>query len=327
MPMRWKYWVHGAVWLALSTNASALTEPTPYPTRPVRLVVPYPPGAANDILARALAQRLSAALSQNVVVDNRAGAGGHIGAEMVARAPADGHTLLLGTSGIVSISPSVYRKLAYRPGQDLAPVTLFATVPYVFAASATLPAAGIKEFIALARSKPGQMNYASSGNASAPHLCGELLKSTAGVDLVHVPYKGGAQAVTDVIAGQAAFYCGGIPTVLGQLRAGKMRSLGVTSAQRSALLPEAPTVAEQGLKGFEVSSWTGILVPAATPSGLVQRIHAEIARVMDDAGMRSFVASQGAEPAAVGPKPFRALIDEETAKWAKVVKATGMKVD
>jgi tripartite-type tricarboxylate transporter receptor subunit TctC len=317
----------GLLLAACAACASAAAPPVAFPARPIRLVVPYPPGASNDILARALAQRLTAALGQNVIVDNRAGAGGHIGAEMVARAPADGHTLLLGTSGIVSISPSVYRKLAYRPGRDLAPVTLFANVPYVFAAGAALPAAGIKELIALAKSRPGQLNYASSGNASAPHLCGELLKTTAGIDLVHVPYKGGAQAVADVISGQAAFYCGGIPTVLGQLKAGKLRSLGVASAQRSALLPDAPTVAEQGLPGFEVSSWTGILVPAATPGAIVERLHAEIARVMDDASMRAYVTNQGAEPAALGPRPFRALIDAETAKWAKVVKATGMKID
>ncbi len=308
-------------------SAPAQTPPPPYPSKPIRLVVPYPPGAANDILARALAQRLGPALGQNIVVDNRAGGGGHIGAEAVARAPADGYTLLIGTSGLITIGPNLYPKLPYQPQRDLAPVVRFATVPYVFAVPASLGISKASELAALAKAKPGALNFASSGNGSVPHLCGELFNLRAGVKMVHIPYKGGAQAVTDLIAGQVQLYCGGIPTVLAQVRAGKLRMAGVTAKTRTPLLPDEPTLAEQGIAGVEVNSWTGIMAPAGTPAAVVTRLHRETERIMKSDEMRQYVLNQGAEAEAVGPADFAAAIKAETLRWGAVVKASGAKVD
>lgn len=305
----------------------AKAETSGFPSKPIRLVVPYPPGAANDILARALAQRLGPALGQNIVVDNRAGGGGHIGAEAVARAPADGYTLLIGTSGLITIGPNLYPKLPYSPQRDLTPVVRFATVPYVFAVPASLGISKASELAALAKSKPGGLNFASSGNGSVPHLCGELFNLRAGVKMVHVPYKGGAQAVTDLIAGQVQLYCGGIPTVLAQVKAGKLRMAGVTAKTRTPLLPDEPTLAEQGIAGVEVNSWTGILVPAGTPVAVVSRLHREAERIMKSDEMRQYVLNQGAEAEAVGPADFAAAIKAETLRWGAVVKASGAKVD
>jgi tripartite-type tricarboxylate transporter receptor subunit TctC len=308
-------------------NVCAQTPPPPYPSKPIRLVVPYPPGAANDILARALAQRLGPALGQNIVVDNRAGGGGHIGAEAVSRAPADGYTLLIGTSGLITIGPNLYPKLPYNPQRDLMPVVRFATVPYVFAVPASLGISKASELAALAKSKPGGLKIASAGNGSVPHLCGELFNLRAGVKMVHVPYKGGAQAVTDLIAGQVQLYCGGIPTVLTQVKAGKLRLAGVTSKARTPLLPDEPTLAEQGISGVEVNSWTGILVPAGTPAAVVTRLHRETERIMKSDEMRQYVINQGAEAEAVGPAEFAEAIKAETLRWGAVVKASGAKVD
>jgi tripartite-type tricarboxylate transporter receptor subunit TctC len=306
---------------------NAAAQSPAYPTKPIRLVVPYPPGAANDILARALALRLGPVLGQNIVVDNRAGGGGHIGAEAVARAPADGYTLLIGTSGLITIGPNLYAKLPYEPLRDLAPVVRFASVPYVFAVPASLGITKAGELAALANAKPGALNFASSGNGSVPHLCGELFNLRAGVKMVHIPYKGGAQAVTDLIAGQVQLYCGGIPTVLTQAKAGKLRLVGLTAAKRSPLLPDEPTLAEQGIPGVEVNSWVGILAPAGTPAAIVTRLHRETERIMKSDEMKQYVAVQGAEGEAVGPADFAAAIKAETQRWAAVVKASGAKVD
>jgi tripartite-type tricarboxylate transporter receptor subunit TctC len=312
--------------LPLAAFNAAAQSPA-YPAKPIRLVVPYPPGAANDILARALALRLGPVLGQNIVVDNRAGGGGHIGAEAVSRAPADGYTLLIGTSGLITIGPNLYAKLPYEPQRDLAPVVRFASVPYVFAVPASLGITKASELAALAKAKPGALNFASSGNGSVPHLCGELFNLRAGVKMVHIPYKGGAQAVTDLIAGQVQLYCGGIPTVLTQAKAGKLRLVGLTAAKRSPLLPDEPTLAEQGIPGVEVNSWVGIFAPAGTPPAIVTRLHRETERIMKSDEMKQYVAVQGAEGEAVGPAEFAAAIKAETQRWAAVVKASGAKVD
>ncbi len=306
------------------SNAPAVPA---YPTKPIRLVVPYPPGASNDILARALAQRLAVVLGQNIVVDNRPGAGGHLGAEAVARSPADGYALLIGTSGLITIGPSLYPKLAYDAQKDLAPVVRFATVPYVFAVPASLGVSRADELAALARAKPGQLNFASSGNGSVPHLCGELFNLRAGVKMTHIPYKGGAQAVTDLIAGQVQLYCGGIPTVLAQVKSGRLKFAGVTAKARSPLLPDEPTLAEQGIAGVEVNSWTGLFAPAGTPQSVITRLYRETARIMNSAEMRQYVIAQGAEAEAVAPAEFAAALKTETQRWAAVVKASGAKVD
>ena len=313
--------------LCATTTGFALAQGNDYPTKPIRLVVPYPPGASNDILARALAQRLSPVLGQNIVVDNRAGGGGHIGAESVARAAADGYTLLIGTSGLITIGPNLYPTLPYQPQRDLAPVVRFGSVPYVFAVPASLNISTVSELAALARAKPGGLNFASSGNGSVPHLCGELFNLRAGIKMVHVPYKGGAQAVTDLIAGQVQLYCGGIPTVLAQVRAGRLRLAGVTAAKRTPLLPDEPTLAEQGIPGVEVNSWVGIFAPANTPQPIITRLYQETERVMASADMKQYVTAQGAQAEAVAPPEFAAAIKAETQRWAAVVKASGAKVD
>lgn len=292
-----------------------------------RLVVPYTPGAANDTLARILAQRLSSASGQNVMVENRPGAGGHLGAELVARAEPDGRTLLVSTNGLIAIGPHLYRRLPYDPQKDLAPVVRFANVPYALGASPSLPAKSVSELLALARKQPESVYYASSGNGSVPHLCGELINLNGQVKMVHVPYKGGAQAMADVVSGTVQLYCGSIPSLLGFAQSGKVRILGVTSEQRSPLLPDVPTFQEQGLSGVEVDSWVGLHAPAATPRPIVERVAAEVTKIMASEEMRQALLAQGAEPESIGPEAFAKTIREETARWAPVVKASGATLD
>jgi tripartite-type tricarboxylate transporter receptor subunit TctC len=313
---------------ALAAGYAGVAAAQNYPTRPVRLVVPYPAGASsNDILARQLAPRLAELWGQNVVVDNRPGAAGNIGAEMVARAPADGYTLLLGTTGLISIGPSVYTRLAYHPHKDLAPVTLFAIVPYMIVIHPSVPAKNIQELIAYAKSRPGKLSFASAGVASTPHLCGELLKIMGGIEMLHVPYKGGAPATMDTIAGQTQVYCAGLASQIPQVKAGKLRALGITTLRRSPGAPDMPTLDEQGLKGFDVNSWAAILVPAKTPKAVIDRIHQGFAKVAGSEEMRALMISQGVDPVIMGPAEFAAYIREESAKWAKVVKSAGIKAD
>ncbi len=292
-----------------------------------RFLVPYTPGAANDTLARILAQRLSVATGQTVLVENRPGAGGHLGAELVARSEPDGRTLLVSTNGLIAIGPHLYRKLTYDPLKDLTPVVRFANVPYALGASPSLPAISIGELLALARSKPDSIYYASSGNGSVPHLCGELINLHAGVKMVHVPYKGGAQAMGDVVSGTVQLYCGSIASLLPFAQSGKVRILGVTSEQRSPLLPDVPTFKEQGLSGVEVDSWVGLHAPAATPRTVVERIAAEVGKIMAVEEVRRLFEAQGAEPEVIGPDAFAKAVREESARWAPAVKASGATLD
>ena len=317
--------VAGALLAALPSPASA--QAAAWPERPVRLVVPYPPGAANDTLARALAQRLTTRLGQSVVVENRAGAGGHLGAEMVARSPADGYTLVIGTSGLIAIGPHVFKKLTYDPQKDLVPVVRFATVPYVFGVPASRGLKGAADLVALAKSKPGELNFASSGNGSVPHLCGELFNLQAGVKLVHVPYKGGAQAMNDVAADQVQLYSGGIPSLLPYVKNGKITLAGLTAPKRSALLPDQPTLAEQGIDGVDVNSWVGVFAPAGTPEPVLRRLTDEIGRTMATDDMRQYTLAQGAEPEALSGAAFAADLKAESDRWARVVAASGAKID
>jgi tripartite-type tricarboxylate transporter receptor subunit TctC len=297
-----------------------------YPTRPIRLVVPYPPGAStNDILGRALAIRLSAALGQQVVVDNRPGASGTIGSELVAKAQPDGYTLLAAIQSPLALGPSIYPKLGFDPLRDLAPVARWAAIPYAMVVTNSLPAKSIQELIALAKAKPGALNFASSGTGGTPHMCSELFKRAAGVDLVHIPYKGAGEAVPAVIGGQVPIFCTGLTALANQIKAGKLRALGIATLKRSPLMPELPTIAEQGLPGFEVVSWTGVAAPAKTPAAIIRKLHDVIVKIVGTQDMRSFMASQGAEPALMGPEEFGAYIKADIAKWAKVVKAAGIK--
>lgn len=311
--------------LMLLTGAAQAQK---YPDRPVRLVVPYPAGASsNDILARQIAPKLTERLGHNVVVDNRSGASGNIGAELVARSPADGHTLLYGTGGLFSIGPHLYKKLAYSPEKDLAPVALIAVVPYMLVINASLPVKNLAEFIAYAKARPGKLSFASSGVGGTPHLCIEMLKVMAGIDLLHVPYKGGAPAVVDTIAGQTQAYCAGLAATMPHVNSGKLRALGVTTLKRSPGAPDMPTLDEQGLKGFDVNSWGAIFVPAKTPKHAVQKLHSTLAAVMETDDMRNTLIKQGMDPLFLGPQQLADLIRTESANWAKVIKTAGIKLE
>lgn len=314
-----------AIALMLLTGAAQAQK---YPERPVRLVVPYPAGASsNDILARQIAPKLTERLGHNVVVDNRSGASGNIGAELVARSPADGHTLLYGTGGLFSIGPHLYKKLAYSPDKDLAPVALIAVVPYMLVINASLPVKNLPEFIAYAKARPGKLSFASSGVGGTPHLCIEMLKVMAGIDLLHVPYKGGAPAVVDTIAGQTQAYCAGLAATMPHVNSGKLRALGVTTLKRSPGAPDMPTLDEQGLKGFDVNSWGAIFVPAKTPKHAVQKLHGTLAAVMETDDMRNTLIKQGMDPVFLGPQQLADLIRTESASWAKVIKTAGIKLE
>ena len=299
-----------------------------YPNRPIRLIVPYPPGSStNDILGRALALRLSAALGQQVVVDNRSGASGNMGSELVAKSIPDGYTLLTGVAGPLAVGPSVYSKLGYNPITDLAPIAMYASVPYVFVVNPSLPVANVQELIALAKAKPGQLNFASSGNGGSPHLCGELFKVMAGIDIVHVPYQGAAIAMTDVLGGRVPIICTGATALSAHIKSGRVRPIGGAGLKRSPLMPDLPTISEQGLTGFEVNSWTGLLAPAKTPEPIIRRLYEAVAQIVNSDDMRNFLASVGAEPALMDPREFAAYLKADTAKWAKVVKAANLKLD
>ena len=306
--------------LALALMFAPAASAQDYPTKSVRLIVPYPAGSSsNDIIARRLAEPLSAALGQRMVVENRPGAGGNVGSEYVSKAAPDGYTLLVATNGPQAIAPNVF-KLNYDSQKDLTPVAMVANVPYMLMIHPSLPAKNVKELIALAKKRPGQLLFASSGNAGTPHLCWELFKSMAGIDIVHVPYKGGAPAMMDTVGGQTQMYCSGLIAGSPQIKAGRLRALGMGTLERSPVMPEVPTIAEQGLPGFNVGSWFGIMAPAGTPAPIVQRLHGEIAKVVATAEIQKFLLSQGAEPMLMDPPKFSEFLRAETEKWGKVVR-------
>jgi tripartite-type tricarboxylate transporter receptor subunit TctC len=321
MNTRWLRWLS----LVLMLAGPGLAQE--YPAKPVRLIVPYPAGSSsNDIIARMLAERLSTVLAQRVLVENRPGAGGNVGSEFVAKAPPDGYTLLVATNGPQAIAPNVF-KLNYDNQKDLTPVAMVANVPYMMVVHPSLPARNMRELIALAKSRPGQLLFASSGNAGTPHLCWELLKSMARIDIVHVPYKGGAPAMMDTVGGQTHMYCTGLIAASPQIKAGRLRPIGMATLERSPVMPEIPTVAEQGLPGFNVASWFGIMAPANTPSAVVQRLYGEIAKITESAEMKKFLLTQGAEPMLMDPPKFSEFLRVETQKWGKVVKGANLKLD
>lgn len=305
-----------------AAHAAAPQTAQSYPVRPVRLVVPFPPGSStNDILGRGLGQRLSRALDQQVVIDNRSGAGGTLGADIVAKAAPDGYTLLVASAGVLTVAPSVYAKLPYDPVKDFAPIALFAETPYVMAVSNALPVSDIKELIALAKSKPGGLNFGSSGTGGSPHLCGELFNSMTGIRMTHVPYKGGAAATIDLIGGQIDMLCTGLTALSTPIKTGKVRALGMATPQRSALMPQLPTISEQGVPGFVVSSWSAVMAPAGTPEPIVSKLYEEIARIMNTEDMKRFVLGTGSEAALLSPKEFAPYLKADIAKWGKVAKA------
>jgi tripartite-type tricarboxylate transporter receptor subunit TctC len=298
-----------------------------FPVRPVKLVVPQSAGGGADILARTIGQKLSEAWGQSVVVDNRPGAAGIIGTEAVAKAPADGYTLLMGAISTHAINKSLYAKLPYDPVKDFAPVTLVATAPLLVVGHPSVPAGSTRELIALAKAKPGQLFFGSAGSGNSTHLAGELFKTMANVDLVHVPYKGATPAETDLIGGQVSVMFTSILSGLPHAKAGKMKALAVTSARRSSIAPDLPTVAETGLPGYDVNPWYGVFAPAGTPRDVVAKIHRDVVRALQLPDVKQRFATLGAEPVGNTTEQFAAFVDAEIAKWAKVVGDSGARAD
>lgn len=312
--------------------ASSSLAQSGWPNKPVRIVVPFAPGGTTDILARAVAPELSKAFGQQFVVDNRAGAGGNVGADIVAKSAGDGYTLLMGTVGTHGINKALYAKLPYDPQKDFVPITLVAAVPNVMEMNADkAKALGINtvaDFIKYAKANPGKLNMASSGNGTSIHLAGELFKSMTGTFMTHIPYRGSGPALLDMVAGNMDVMFDNLPSSMAQIKAGKLKALAVTSSQRSAALPDVPTVEEAGhLKGFEASSWFGLLAPAGTPADIVNRIQQEVAKSLNTPAIKEKLLAQGAIPSGNTPAEFAKLIDAEHKKWAKVVKDSGAKVD
>jgi len=308
------------------TLAMALANAQSYPAKPVRIIVPFPPGAGADITTRLFAPRLSEALGQSVVVENRAGAAGNIGAEVVARAAPDGYTLLTAPASI-AISQTLYKKLSFDLLRDFQAVSMLASVPFLLVVHPSLPVKNVKDLIALAKARPGQLNYASTGNGSSPHLTAEMLKMQARIDAVHVPYKGTPLAVTDLLTGQVSFMFANALSMLPHVNSGRLHALGVTSAKRNAATPQLPTMAESGLPGFESGTWYALLAPAGTPREVVARLSAEIGKLTQHPDIRKKLVAQGAEALTMTPGETAAYIKSEVAKWGKVVEASGAKVE
>lgn len=297
-----------------------------WPSKPIRMVVAFPPGGPTDIVSRVIAQRLSEQLGQQVIIDNKPGAGGNIAAELIVNAPADGHTLFYNTSAVV-IGPALYSKVNYDTLKDFAPVALTASVPMVLAVNPNLPARSVKEFLDLARSKPGQLNYSSSGTGTITHLASAMLSSQTGIQTQHVPYKGSAPGLVDLASGQTQFMIDTINTVLPYVRDGRLRGLAVSSMKRSSVLPELPTLHESGLSGFDASAWQGIMAPAATPNDIVQRLNTEVNKALAHPEVRAKLAAQGADVLGGTSAEYAAHLRSELPRWAKAVKDSGAKAD
>ena len=316
-----------ALGAALAVLAPCAAAAGVYPSRPIRFVVAFPPGGGTDIIARSIAQKLSERLAQQVVVDNRPGAGGNIGTDIVAKSAPDGYTLLMGSAGPLAINASLFKTMPFDPIRDLAPVTLAASTPNVLVVHPSLKATTLKELIALARARPGEINFASSGYGTPAHLAGELFNSMAGVKLVHVPYKGASPALADLLGGQVQIMFSTMPPALPHVRDGKLRALAVTSAKRSPAAPELPTVDEAGLPGFEANTWHGVVLPAGAPPSIITRLNREIVAILHLPEVMERLSSQGAEALGSTPEEFAAYIRSETAKWAKVVRESGAKAE
>jgi tripartite-type tricarboxylate transporter receptor subunit TctC len=315
----------GAALLALLPVANAGAQE--YPERPVHLVVPFPPGGGADILARTISQRLAQALGKPIVIENKPGAGGNVGAEYVARAAPDGYTLLYGTNGTHGINASLYGNLRFDPVKDFVPVSRMTTIAALLIVNPKFPPTTVEELLRYARANPGRVNFASAGNGTTSHLAGELFKTMAGIDIVHVPYRGGAAAVTDLVGGQVQMMIDVMPNALPLARDGRARGIAVSTATRYPGAPEFPTIAESGLPGFEASAWDGIFVPAGTPAAIVARLNAAIRETVEDPQVAEALRARGAQPMPTSPEAFSRHIAESSEKWARAVRASGAKID
>jgi tripartite-type tricarboxylate transporter receptor subunit TctC len=312
-----------AVAAALALAPLAAQAQAPFPAKPITIIVPFSAGGTTDILARVVGQYMSKDLGQPVIVDNRAGAAGNIGAQIVARAAPDGYTLLMGTVGTHAINQSLYKKMPFDPIKDFAPLSRVALVPNLLVANPSQPYKTVKEMIAYAKANPGKITFASSGNGTSIHLSGELFQHMAGVEMQHIPYRGSAPAVTDLIGGQTAVMFDNMPSSIAYVKSGKLRALAVTTPKRSPALPDVPTIAEAGLPGYSATSWFGLLAPASTPAPVVGKLNASILKALADPEVKKKLAEQGAEPHGEKPEQFAEFIRSETAKWGKTVKQSG----
>ncbi len=307
--------------------SSPATAAETYPAKPVKLIVPFPPGGSLDFAGRLIAQKLSEAWGTSVVVENKPGAGGNIGADLVAKSPPDGYTILLGALSTHAVNPSLYAKMPYDAVKDFAPITLIAVTPNVLVVNASSPVQNVKEFISYTRANPGKLSFGSGSNGSAGHLAGELYKVETGTDSVHIPYKGGAPATQALLAGDTQFMFDNLANAMAQVKGGKLRALAVTTAKRSSLAPELPTMAEAGLPGFDISTWYGLFAPAGTPPAIVAKWNADVTKILTTPDVRARFVADGAEPAPNTPEQFAQFIASELTKYARIVKASGAKVD
>jgi tripartite-type tricarboxylate transporter receptor subunit TctC len=314
-----------ALFFATAVSVGARAEN--FPVKAVRLIVPFPPGGGTDILARPLAQKLTERWGQQVIVDNRSGAGGSIGSDLAAKSLPDGYSMVLGTNGTHGINQSLYRSMPYDTLRDFTPVTLVAIAPNILVLYPSVAATSVPELIALAKAKPGALNYASPGNGTPPHLAAEIFKRMAGVNMTHVPYKGAGPAVIDLLAGQMQVMFANAPVVLPHIRAGKLRALATTSAQRLRILTEFPTIAESGLPGYEADTWYGLFAPARLPADILKKLNSDLAAALSLPDIKALFASQGAEVVGNSAEKFRVVVTAEVAKWARVIKETGIRIE
>ena len=298
-----------------------------WPSKPIRLVVPFPPGGGTDTIARETSQRVATATGWTFVIDNKPGAGGNLGVDSVAKSAPDGYTIVLGQSSNLAINPTLYAKMPYDSQKDLAPIVLVANAPLVMVTGMNTPHKTLADAVNAAKAKPGALNFASPGNGTVAHLTAELFQKAAGVKTQHVPYKGAAQALTDVISGNVDLYMSSVPTLLGQIKQGKLRALAVTSAKRVDDLPDVPTINESGYKGFDAVTWFGLLAPAGTPKDVVAKLNAEFNKALQQPELRKKLGDEGADPGGGTPEQFAALINDEIPRWGKIVKESGARVD
>jgi tripartite-type tricarboxylate transporter receptor subunit TctC len=317
---------HAAVTLcavAFSTGAFAQA----FPSKPIRIVVPFPPGGGTDIIARETSQRVASATGWTFIIDNKPGAGGNLGVDAVAKSPADGYTIVLGQSSNVAINPTLYPKMPYDSQKDLTPIILLANAPLVMVTGTKSPYKTLADAVTAAKAKPGQVNFASPGNGTVAHLTSELFQKAAGIQTQHVPYKGANQALTDVISGNVELYMSSVPTLIGQIKQGKLRALAVTSAKRVDDIPNVPTINESGYKGFDAVTWFGLLAPAGTPKDVIAKLNGEFNKALKLPELTKRLSDEGADPAGGTPEQFAALIKEEIPRWGKIVKESGAKID